>query len=110
MTKERYRTTNEASRLRAPTIKMRWFIDVASSSRKDAPEQWVVEAAQWQPALQVARSLRGDPESMSGFSIELLENGYRAIDPSTMVRYMVRPAPDGTPVSHPIRAVLRGVR
>ena len=36
---------------------------------------------------------------MSGFSIELLEDGYRAIDPSTMTRYLIRRAPDRTPLS-----------
>src|SRR5882672_225770 len=81
---------------------MRWFVEVASSnSQKEAPEQWVVEANQWQPALQAARSLRGEAVEMVGFSIELLEDGFRAIDPATFVRYIVRRAPDGTPVSRP---------
>jgi hypothetical protein len=80
---------------------MRWFVEVASSSQKEAPEQWVVEATQWQPALQAARSLRGEAVEMSGFSIELLEDGFRAIDPTTFIRYVVRRAPDGTPVSQP---------
>ena len=61
---------------------MRWFVEVASSSQKEAPEQWVVEATQWQPALQAARSLRGEAAEMTGFSIELLEDGFRAIDPA----------------------------
>src|SRR5262245_9131535 len=78
---------------------MRWFVEVASSSQKEAPEQWVVEATQWQPALQAARSLRGEASEIVGFSIELLEDGFRAIDPTTFVRYVVRRAPDGTPVS-----------
>src|SRR3954464_11376712 len=81
---------------------MRWFVEVASSSQKEAPEQWVVEATQWQPALQAARSLRGEAAEMTGFSIELLEDGFRAIDPATFVRYVVRRAPDGTPISRPL--------
>src|SRR3954462_10739605 len=80
---------------------MRWFVEVASSSQKEAPEQWVVEATQWQPALQAARSLRGEAAEVSGFSIELLEGGFRAVDPTTFVRYVVRRAPDETPVSNP---------
>src|SRR5882672_3984865 len=80
---------------------MRWFVEVASSSQKEAPEQWVVEANQWQPALQAARSLRGEAAEMSGFSVELLEDGFRAVDPATFVRYIVRRAPDGTPISGP---------
>jgi hypothetical protein len=80
---------------------MRWFVEVASSSQPEAPEKWVVEASQWQPALQAARSLRGEAAEMSGFSIELLEDGFRAVDPTTFVRYIVRRAPDGTPISNP---------
>ena len=81
---------------------MRWFVEVASSSQKEAPEKWVVEATQWQPALQAARSLRGEAAEMTGFSIELLEDGFKAIDPATFVRYVVRRAPDGTPISRPL--------
>jgi putative methionine-R-sulfoxide reductase with GAF domain len=81
---------------------MRWFVEVASSSsQSEASEKWVVEASQWQPALQAARSLRGEAAEMSGFSIELLEDGFRAVDPTTFVRYVVRRAPDGTPISNP---------
>src|SRR3954454_19307134 len=78
---------------------MRWFVEVAASGQKEPPERWVVEAAQWQPALQAARALRGDSLEMHGFSVELLDDGYRAIDPQTMVRYVVRRAPDGTPIT-----------
>ena len=81
---------------------MRWFVEVASSTQKEAPEQWVVEATQWQPALAAARTLRGEAAEMVGFSIELLEDGFRAIDPATFVRYVVRRAPDGTPISRPL--------
>ena len=48
---------------------MRWFVEVASSSHPEASEKWVVEASQWQPALQAARSLRGEAAEMAGFSI-----------------------------------------
>src|SRR5882672_5875655 len=89
---------------------MRWFVEVASSSQKEAPEQWVVEANQWQPALQAARSLRGEAAEMVGFSIELLEDGFRAIDPATFVKYIVRRAPDGTPVSRPLSRPPTGSR
>ncbi|WP_437288705.1 GAF domain-containing protein [Sorangium sp. So ce406] len=53
-----------------------------------------VEAAQWQPALQKARALRGDDGPLNNFSVDLLETGYRAIDPATRVRYVVQRAPD----------------
>jgi hypothetical protein len=78
---------------------MRWFVEVASSGQREPPERWVVEAAQWQPALQAARLLRGDTAEMHGFSVELLDDGYRAIDPHSLLRYVVRRAPDGTPLS-----------
>src|SRR5213595_1903644 len=80
---------------------MRWFVEVASGSQSEAPEKWVSEAAQWQLALMAARSLRGEAGEMAGFSIELLEDGFRAVDPSTFVRYDVRRAPDETPISNP---------
>jgi hypothetical protein len=80
---------------------MRWFIEVSSGNPTGPAEQWVVEAPQWQPALQAARALRGESIETAGFSIELLEDGFRVIDPATLVRYVVRRAPDGTPVSTP---------
>jgi hypothetical protein len=74
---------------------MRWFVEI-SSIGKNAPASTTVcvEAPQWQPALQMARALRGDEGALSNFSIELLDDGYRAIDPSTRVKYVVRKAPD----------------
>ncbi|WP_235879866.1 GAF domain-containing protein [Polyangium aurulentum] len=63
------------------------------------PVTLCVEAPQWQPALQKARVLRGDEGALSNFSIELLDDGYRAIDPSKRLRYVVRKAPADTPLS-----------
>ena len=40
---------------------------------------------------------------MSGFSIELLEEGYRAIDPVARVRFVVKRAPDDAPVTTPAK-------
>ncbi len=36
---------------------------------------------------------------MSGFSIELLEEGYRAVDPLARVRFVVKKAPDDMPIT-----------
>ena len=80
---------------------MRWFIEVSSGNPTGPAEKWVVEAPQWQPALQSARELRGEPADTTGFSIELLEDGFRVVDPATLVRYVVRRAPDDTPLSTP---------
>src|SRR4051812_12311428 len=78
---------------------MRWFVEVAPLGHSGAPEKWVVDATQWQPALQAARQLRGDNGALSGFSIELLADGSRGVDPATRLRYVVRRAPDETPLS-----------
>jgi hypothetical protein len=87
---------------------MRWFVEVAEGSYT-AAERWVVEAAHWQPALKEARSLRGELGETAGFSVELLEDGFRAIDPSTLVRYILRQAPEETPLSNPASANGHGV-
>ncbi|WP_438027001.1 GAF domain-containing protein [Sorangium sp. So ce233] len=74
---------------------MRWFVEISSLGQNAPPSRKVcVEAAQWQPALQKARALRGDDGPLNNFSVDLLETGYRAIDPATRVRYVVQRAPD----------------
>jgi len=74
---------------------MRWFVEISSLGKNTSPTTTLcVEAPQWQPALQKARSLRGDDGALSNFSIELLDDGYRAIDPALRLRYVVRKAPD----------------
>jgi hypothetical protein len=80
---------------------MRWFVEISSLGKgAAAPSTVCVEAAQWQPALQKARAMRGDDGALSNFSIELLDDGYRAIDPATRLRYIVRKAPDDAPLSN----------
>ncbi|WP_437798643.1 GAF domain-containing protein [Sorangium sp. So ce693] len=74
---------------------MRWFVEISSLGQNAPPSRKVcVEAPQWQPALQKARALRGDGGPLNNFSVDLLESGYRAIDPATRVRYVVQRAPD----------------
>jgi hypothetical protein len=74
---------------------MRWFVEISPLGQKAGPSTTLcVEAPQWQPALQKARALRGDNGALSNFSIELLEDGFRAIDPMTRLRYVVKRAPD----------------
>lgn len=77
---------------------MRWLVEVSSLSKSDA-QKYCVEAESWQRALQAARSQRGEDGPMSGFSIELLEEGYRAVDPVARVRFVVKRAPDDMPVT-----------
>jgi hypothetical protein len=79
---------------------MRWFVEISSLGSKGEKDATLcVEAPQWQPALQKARALRGDNGALSNFSIELLDEGYRAIDPVTRLRYVVRRAPDDAQVT-----------
>lgn len=80
---------------------MRWFVFVNSLDSNDAaPAQPLcVEAPQWQPALQKARMLRGDTGALASFSIEVLEDGYRAIDPQSRLRYLIQRAPSDAPLS-----------
>lgn len=79
---------------------MRWFVEISSAAASaEPPAKLTVEAPQWQPALQKARALRGDDGSLGNFSIELLDDGYRAVDPVKKLRYVVRKAPDDAELS-----------
>src|SRR5688572_9891396 len=77
---------------------MRWLVEVSSLGKTDL-QKFCVEAESWQRALQAARAQRGEEGPMSGFSIELLEEGYRAVDPLARVRFVVKRAPDDMPVT-----------
>ncbi|MDP9002318.1 MAG: hypothetical protein M3O46_19675, partial [Myxococcota bacterium] len=72
---------------------MRWLVEVMPLGKTEK-EALYVDAESWQKALQVARAQRGEAGPMSGFSIELLEQGCSAVDPSSRLRYEVRRAPD----------------
>src|SRR4051812_46979605 len=79
---------------------MRWFVEISPLGQKAGPSTTLcVEAPQWQPALQKARALQGDNGALSNFSIELLEDGFRAIDPMTRLRYVVKRAPDDAAIT-----------
>ncbi len=74
---------------------MRWFVEISALGVKPGTTTTLcVEAPQWQPALQKARALRGDEGPLGNFSIELLEDGFRAIDPVSRLRYLVKRAPE----------------
>src|SRR5262245_56320773 len=77
---------------------MRWLVEVSSLGKTDL-QKFCVEAESWQRALQAARAQRGEDGPMSGFSIELLEEGYRAVDPLARVRFVVKRAPDDMPIT-----------
>ncbi|HEX7664989.1 MAG TPA: GAF domain-containing protein [Polyangiaceae bacterium] len=60
---------------------------------KSDTQKYTVDAESWQKALQSARAMRKEDGSISGFSIELADDGYRAVDPTARLRYMVKKAP-----------------
>lgn len=79
---------------------MRWFVEISSvGTGSEPPVKLCVDAPQWQPALQKARAMRGDEGSLGNFSIELLDDGYRAIDPVKRLRYVVKKAPNDAPIT-----------
>src|SRR4051812_29739067 len=79
------------ARSRNGTLPMRWFVEISELGPKAATANTLcVDAPQWKPALQKARALRGDEGALSNFSIELLDDGFRAIDPMTRLRYVVK--------------------
>ena len=79
---------------------MRWFVEISALGLKPGVTSILcVEASQWQPALQKARALRGDEGPLGNFSIELLEDGFRAIDPVSRLRYLVKRAPDDAAIT-----------
>src|SRR6185295_17851895 len=78
---------------------MRWFVEVSRVGENDPAEKYCVEAKAWQAALQEARKLRGDSGPLSKFSIELLDQGYRAVDAELKIRYFVNNAPTDEPLT-----------
>ncbi len=72
---------------------MRWLVEVTSLGKTERDSLYV-DADSWQKALTVARTLRVENEPMSGFSIELLDEGCRAVDPVSRMSYEVVRAPE----------------
>src|ERR1700694_4699509 len=77
---------------------MRWLVEVTSIGKTDL-QSFVVDAGSWQKGLQMRRGLGGESGPMSGFSIELLEAGFRAVDPMARLIYVVKRAEDDAPLS-----------
>jgi hypothetical protein len=73
---------------------MRWLVEVSSLGGTEK-ESLQVDADSWQGALQLARSKRGEADGIAGFSIDLLNEGCRAVDPALRISYDVRKAPQG---------------
>jgi hypothetical protein len=82
----------------------RWFVEVSPFDADTLQERYCVEAPQWQQALQQARKIRGDRGPLSRFTIEVVDLGYRATDPSVKLRYTVSKAPMDAPLTSGMRA------
>ncbi|HET9958688.1 MAG TPA: hypothetical protein VFQ61_29545 [Polyangiaceae bacterium] len=80
---------------------MRWFVEVSRVGEGAPAERYCVEAKAWQAALQETRKMRGDSGPLSKFSIELLDDGYRAVDPVQKIRYLVNQAPADAALNPP---------
>src|SRR5262245_14454059 len=78
---------------------MRWLVEVSRVSDGSSTERYCIDARRWQSALQEVRRLRGDEGPLPKLTIELLDAGYRAVDPELKVRYIVTEAPADMPVT-----------
>ena len=78
---------------------MRWVVESSAIGKSVEPERVCVEATGWQQALQEVRSRRGDAGTFASFSVELLDDGYRAIDPTTRTRYIITRGADDAPLT-----------
>lgn len=68
---------------------MRFLVEVNALGKTEA-KRYGIDADTWQRALQETRKLRGEDPAISGFSIELLDDGCRAVDPMARLRYIVK--------------------
>ncbi len=69
---------------------MRWSVQVSPVAGSGRSDTVTVEAPNWRTALERARATRGEPQSISGFHIEVSADVYRVVDPRTKQRYEVR--------------------
>ncbi len=77
---------------------MRWYVEATKIGAHTPPATLVVDAEAWPRALQAARAIRGESGPITDFTIELLEDGCRAIEPHGLLAYRVTTAPDDTPL------------
>jgi hypothetical protein len=86
---------------------MRWLVEVTSVGNTEK-EALQVDADSWQDALRIARSKRGEGDAITGFAIDVLNEGCRAVDPTSHSTYDVRMAPEASRGSfHPPATVPR---
>jgi hypothetical protein len=85
---------------------MHWLVEVSRVGEEAASERYCIDARRWQSALQEARRLRGDAGALPKLTIELLDHGYRAVDPVLKVRYVVTEAPPDMPLTEGAQVVM----
>jgi hypothetical protein len=85
---------------------MHWLVEVSRVGEEAASERFCIDARRWQSALQETRRLRGDVGPVTKLTIELLDNGYRAVDPALRVRYVVTEAPADLPLTDGAQVLL----
>jgi hypothetical protein len=79
---------------------MRWFVEISPLGKSEAePERQCVEASQWQEAIKGVRRAAGLDDALRNFSIEVLDEGVRAVDPMSRLRYVIRKAPGDAPLT-----------
>ena len=82
---------------------MRWFVEISSLGKSEAePDRKCVEATHWQAAIKGVRRAAGLDDALRNFSIEVLDDGVRAVDPMARLRYLLRQAPDDAPLTEGI--------
>jgi hypothetical protein len=73
---------------------MHWLVEISRFGEGVSQRSFRIEANDWRGALQQVLQSLGDERPLSGFFMDVLENGYRATDPKRRIRYLVRRAPD----------------
>lgn len=79
---------------------MRWFVEISPLGKPEAePDRECVEASHWQEAIKGVRRATGLDDALRNFSIEVLDDGIRAVDPMSRKRYVILRAPDDAPLT-----------
>jgi len=77
---------------------MRWFVDITPIGG-GSTEKLCLEAGEWQAALKNARDKKGHDAPVGELSVEVLDDGFRAVDKTAKVKYLVRKAPEDAPLT-----------
>ncbi len=73
---------------------MLWVVE-ATRLGESSSQRTCVDADTWQRALETVRKTRGEGTELGSFSVELVADAVRAVDPMSRVRFVVEQAPPG---------------